>query len=306
MALSSDVDKLILAGLAESGKTTILKVVSEGYVPDKKAPYSATMDYTRKKFSHFGQTLTVFDLGGQKAFLDRFMGDLAKFIFSNVKILVYVVDIVNVKRFSLSKNYLDLALKRIKQYSPQAAAYVFLHKVDLLEQVKLTQYCNKVKTYLSTELAHPVRFYETSVFSESIFGVFKDIITSLAEEGVISLNTIITEFVKENPDLVTMVQVLNKEGTALIDSASFSHVSPSATHKILNTTLQYLINRKEPITSTFFETKDNVYFVCFLEKSHVLLLGFSQVGLTAKQVSVSTIHHRVLLLTQQLNRLFSQ
>ena len=94
MTLSSEAeaDKIILLGLAESGKTTILKVVSEGYIPDKKAPYSATIDYERKNISLFGKTLTIFDLGGQKGFLDRFIGELAGFIFSKVKIMIFVVD----------------------------------------------------------------------------------------------------------------------------------------------------------------------------------------------------------------------
>ncbi|MFX0067145.1 MAG: ADP-ribosylation factor-like protein [Candidatus Hermodarchaeota archaeon] len=307
MTLSSETDKIILLGLAESGKTTILKVISEGYVPDKKAPYTATMDYTRKKFSIFGKTLTIFDLGGQKAFMDRFIGELAEFIFSGVKVLIYVVDIVEVTRFSLAKYYLDLALKRIKQYSPTAVVYVFLHKIDLIDRTRMTEFCNNVKNYLSTELEHPVTFFETSVFSNSIFDVFKDfkdLITSPSEESE-TINTLITEFVRANADLVTMTQIFTKDGQALIENGSFTHIFPGDTRQLLNTILQHLGDGKEQVTAAFLETAGNLYFVQFLEKNHVLLLSFSQTGLTAKQVSIPTIYHRVLHLTQQLNNLLS-
>ncbi|MFX1254561.1 MAG: ADP-ribosylation factor-like protein [Promethearchaeota archaeon] len=308
MALSSDADKIILLGLAESGKTTILKVISEGYVPDKKAPYTATMDYTRKKFSLFGKTLTIFDLGGQKAFLDRFIGELAEFVFSGVKVLIYVVDIVEVTRFSLAKYYLDLALKRIKQYSPSATVYVFLHKIDLIDRTRMSEFSNNVKNYLSTELEYPVTFFETSVFSNSIFDVFKDfkdLIASPASDSG-TINTLVTEFVRANADLVTMAQAFTQDGQALIENGSFTHIFPGDTRQLLNTILQHLGDGKEQATSAFLETADNLYFVQFLEKDHVLLLSFSQTGLTTKQISIPTIYHRVLLLTQQLNRLLSQ
>ncbi|MFX0062049.1 MAG: ADP-ribosylation factor-like protein [Candidatus Hermodarchaeota archaeon] len=310
MTLSSETeaDKIILLGLAESGKTTILKVVSEGYIPDKKAPYSATLDYTRKNISLFGKKLTVFDLGGQKAFLDRFIGELAEFIFSGVKILIFVVDIVEVNRLSLAKYYLDLALKRIKQYSSTAAVYVFLHKVDLIDQkdqTRMNEFSKNIKTFLSTESDYPVTFFETSVFDPAIFQVFKDLITPLTK-GDSTISSIIDDFVKANADFVTMVQVFTQDGQALIENGNFTYVSPNNTRQILDKMSQYIANSKEEsASSVFLEAKDHIFFVRFLEKNHVLLLSFSRSDLEAKKVGIPTMHSRVLLLTQQLNRLFS-
>ncbi|MFX1533106.1 MAG: ADP-ribosylation factor-like protein [Promethearchaeota archaeon] len=308
MTSEAETDKIILLGLAESGKTTILKVVSEGYIPDKKAPYSATLDYTRKKVSLFGKDLTVFDLGGQKAFLDRFIGELAGFIFSGVKVLIYVVDIVEVNRLSMAKYYLDLALKRIKQYSPTAAVNVFLHKTDLIDQKdqeRLTEFCNNIKTFLSDESDYPMTFFETSVFNPAIFQVFKDLLAPLTEgDGTIS--SILDGFVKGNADLGTMAQIFTQDEQGLIETENFTHVSPNNTRQILDKMSQYLANKKEEsASSVFLETKDNIFFVQFLEKNHVLLLSFSRTDLAAKQVGIPTLHNRVLLLTQQLNRLFS-
>ncbi|MFX1251419.1 MAG: ADP-ribosylation factor-like protein [Promethearchaeota archaeon] len=310
MTLSSEAetDKIILLGLAESGKTTILKVVSEGYIPDKKAPYSATLDYTRKNVSLFGKTLTLFDLGGQKAFLDRFIGELAEFIFSGVKILIFVIDIVEVTRLSLAKYYLDLALKRIKQYSSTAAVYVFLHKTDLIDQTdqkRLTEYCNDIKTYLLTELDYPMTFFETSVFDPAIFQVFKDLLAPLTKGD--TLSSIIDEFVKGNADLGTMAQIFTQDGQAFIKNGRFTHISPSNTQEILDKMSQYLANKKEEsASSVFLETKDSIFFVQFLENNHVLLLSFSRTDLAAKQVGIPTLHNRVLLLTQKVNKLLSQ
>ncbi|MFX0206669.1 MAG: ADP-ribosylation factor-like protein, partial [Candidatus Hodarchaeota archaeon] len=140
-------NKIIMLGLAESGKTTIINVVKEGHLPNGKVPYNATVDYERNKITLFGKTLTVFDLGGQKAFLDRFMGELAEYIFTNVNTLIFIVDIVEISKLSLSKYYLDLTVDRLNRYSPNASIYVFLHKIDLLIQNKMQDFCNDIKKY---------------------------------------------------------------------------------------------------------------------------------------------------------------
>ncbi|MFX1514514.1 MAG: ADP-ribosylation factor-like protein, partial [Promethearchaeota archaeon] len=117
-------DKILLLGLAESGKTTILKVVTEGYKPEKKAGYTATHNYERKYTSLFGTSVTFFDLGGQVAFLDRFTGELASFIFSEVSAFIFVIDTIQVGDLSRAKYYFELALTKLKDFSPSALCYV--------------------------------------------------------------------------------------------------------------------------------------------------------------------------------------
>ena len=43
--------------------------------------------------------------------------------------MVFVVDVVQVAKLGMAKYYLDLAIQRIKQYSPETSVYIFLHKI---------------------------------------------------------------------------------------------------------------------------------------------------------------------------------
>ncbi|MFX1513217.1 MAG: ADP-ribosylation factor-like protein [Promethearchaeota archaeon] len=295
-----DLDKIIVLGLAESGKTTIIKVVGEGYVPDKKAPYTATLDYNRNVIKLFGKNLTVFDLGGQKAFLDRFVGELAQFVFSNVKIMIFIVDIVKVDQLSLAKYYFDLAMNRLKRYSQNSSVFVFFHKIDLIDPTKTSNFCNKIKTYISRNVDYPLTFFETSVFSESIFNAFKEITVKVTDK-LESLETIIDDFIKENSGIVNMIQLFSEDGKPLLDTSTFTHVSTDEVRESFNSILEHISTGKEKTTSVFLESKDDIYFIQFFDNNNVLILSFSRAGITAKKMTIPMIHSKVNLLLQKLN-----
>ncbi|MHA1168058.1 MAG: ADP-ribosylation factor-like protein [Candidatus Hodarchaeales archaeon] len=298
-AVVDEADKIILIGLAESGKTTIIKVIGEGYIPDRKAPYSATLDYKRSKISLLGENLTVFDLGGQKAFLDRFTGELASFIFARVKTLIFVIDIINVSQLSLSKYYLELALKNLRQFSPLAPIHVFLHKIDLLNKDKINEFSMNVKDYLQKNFDEPIEFYLTSVFNESIFEAFGTIFTSITKK-TIPLEKIVSNFIRENPRVVKKAQLFTANSVPLLENADFPHVSL----KRIKINLQSIIpdsSGSKGITSVFIEKKDEIIIMRFLNNGTVLFLVLSQEGLVESKESVCSIYNKIIVLTNRLN-----
>ena len=64
--------KIVIMGMAESGKSTIIDAVTKRIIPSRDARYKATINYQRKKLDILDKDLTIFDLGGQVLFLDRF------------------------------------------------------------------------------------------------------------------------------------------------------------------------------------------------------------------------------------------
>ena len=116
--------KVILCGYRAPGKSTILRMVTEGKILSRDEisdPGTATIDYARRQQMVDDIDITFFDLGGNTAFLDRFTGELSEFIFRGVATLVYVVDSIEMRDFSRVKYYLDRCMERIDQYSPEAA-----------------------------------------------------------------------------------------------------------------------------------------------------------------------------------------
>jgi len=160
--------KILLFGLPESGKTTILKTMREGKPPAKNERFPATIDYERTVLISDESEITFFDLGGATAFLDRFTGELSEFIFTGVKVLVFVLDSLKIPEISRAKYYFDLCLKNIEKYSPETSVVIFQHKTDLIPKKLREEVYHTCRDYILTGIKKPVLYYETSIFTCSI------------------------------------------------------------------------------------------------------------------------------------------
>ncbi|MHA1966604.1 MAG: ADP-ribosylation factor-like protein [Candidatus Hodarchaeales archaeon] len=299
----SEPNKIIMMGLSESGKTTIIKVITEGYIPDKKAKYTATLDYERKKFSLMGEKLTIFDLGGQKALLDRFTGELAQFIFSNVKALLFVVDVGDISRMSRAKYYLDLTLKNLNLYSPLAPVYALLHKIDLFTYEKPQEFENftsDIKTYLTTNLQKKISFFETTVFSDSIFTAFGKIFANISKSHE-SIERVLNKFIEENSKTVEKIQIFSENWVPLIDNSNFTNISVRNIKNKLITTLQGLTNKKENTKSALMESEEIFYIVKFLNNGTSLLLGIPQENLIKNNENIGNLYNKITLLSEEID-----
>ncbi|MFX1514570.1 MAG: ADP-ribosylation factor-like protein, partial [Promethearchaeota archaeon] len=138
----------MILGLAESGKSTIIRSVIEGEKPKLGERYEATIRYQRKRKKIAGTELIIFDLGGQVRFLDRFIGDLSEFIFSEVSTFIFVIEPMKVAEFTRAKYYLEVSLEKLQQYSPNTIVYALVHKVDLIPSKLVEKVTNDVKKYL--------------------------------------------------------------------------------------------------------------------------------------------------------------
>lgn len=65
-----------------------------------------------------------------------------KLLFGNVSALVFIIDSIDIRSFlrgiQIAKNYLDLSLQKLQQYSPNASVFLFHPKVDIKEEVQKT------------------------------------------------------------------------------------------------------------------------------------------------------------------------
>lgn len=160
--------KILFCGYGASGKSTILRMVIKGQIPSKEDSFHATIDYERLQHRCDDTELTIFDLSGGTAFLDRFTGELSEFIFSGVTTLVYVVDSTKLKDHSRIKYYLDLCVEKTDQYSPGATVFIFQHKYDRVPKNLRLEVYQSMKEYLLKGITREIPYYETSVFDTSI------------------------------------------------------------------------------------------------------------------------------------------
>ena len=152
------VAKVLIMGLAESGKSTIANVAFEGHEPPPKgARYDATIEYVRKTVEVDGECLTIFDVGGQKAFLDRFTGEMAEFIFSDALSLIFVVDLTKLEELNRAKFYWDKCLLNLAKFSQNARIFLFLHKIDIIEDLDFYEYA--IKPTMMANVSIPISIH---------------------------------------------------------------------------------------------------------------------------------------------------
>ncbi|MFX0185832.1 MAG: ADP-ribosylation factor-like protein [Candidatus Hodarchaeota archaeon] len=293
--------KIVILGLAESGKSTIINSVIEGIKPQRGERYSATINYQRKKKILCGVELSIFDLGGQTRFLDRFTGDLAEFIFSDVDVFIFVIEPLQVADFSRAKYYLELALEKLTQYSSEASIYFFLHKIDLVPDRYIDKISNTVKSYLIADLSDNIQFYETSVFSESMFRTIGDIFSKMIRlsDNVIS---ILEDFIQRNQTCIDQIQLLTHEGVELVlvkNENRIFEISREEAKNLFDAAVEQLIlsddQEKKMIT---IEAKEFISISYFLENGLTIFCLLSKNGISG-EISPS-IYNKIIALSNQI------
>lgn len=168
--------KLLFIGLAQTGKSSIIKVVFEGVKPEDTSEILATVRYQRSLIDFSGYSLSVYDVGGQITYLEEAFVALRESIFSHLKTLFFVVDSSEINKLEEAKNYFKRALSNVKEYSKNAEIIVLAHKMDIIPEEKREFTFQKISEYFELEKYDNVKGFSTSIFEESIFKAIEETI----------------------------------------------------------------------------------------------------------------------------------
>jgi GTPase SAR1 family protein len=300
-----DENKIIVLGLAESGKSTIINAVTVGTIPERGARYSATMNYERKSTTVLGKQLTIFDLGGQTSFLDRFTGELAEFVFSGVKAFIFVVDSSKFEEISRAKYYLDLCLQNLDQFSPNAIKYMFLHKVDLVKKSMLEEVAQNMKEFLISDYPGKIKHYTTSIFSENLFTLMGDIYAKISKSET-ALEPLIDNFFRNNANIISVGQIFTKQGSPVPNIKSLPFSDDFDIDQLLKTaeTLGYHFTRttNDPAESFMVETRDKLFILKLTTNGLRIIVGFLKEKMIENKESNSSLFTKVNTFSHQLSK----
>lgn len=179
MSVAPPSQKVLFMGLGASGKSSIRSVVFEGKSVDDVKDYNATINYTRSTKSIIDSAFQIFDCGGQESFISVFVGEQAEFIFSDVAILIWVVDVSNFDAVSTSKFYFDHAVRRLSEFSSDAVIFCLFHKIDLLLPDMKSQVLETMETYFISEKGIKIFYRGTSIYDQSIYLTVGEMIQTL-------------------------------------------------------------------------------------------------------------------------------
>ena len=218
--------KIILAGLAEAGKTAVKRLFFLKHKTEDVDGLTATLSYERLAVTIIKTPITILDLGGQRIFLKRFLTTFSPFIFNSVVTLVFLIDVSNRTARNNAVQYFKACLEKIEKYSPEAQIFVFLHKNDLVEHwPNYESIHEQLKEQFQVECKKQLRFFRTTIFNpETVINSFGRIIEltmpELAKSEYVNGQTIgrieeVIEKYAEKPETLTEIAVKIRKPTKM-------------------------------------------------------------------------------------------
>jgi GTP-binding protein EngB required for normal cell division len=215
--------KIVLVGLDNAGKTSIVKLVKDKmFDPLSAAP---TKGAERSEFVVLGQRIYIHDLGGQKKYRKKYVEDDVAAYFEAIDVFVYVVDMHDRDRYEETLDYFEKCVIAIARLQATPVFFVFLHKFDgeYLQELKkgssrasieLNELKDSFQQIVKKHGGEIEEFFQTSVFDEwSCYIAFNRIWTAVVPK-VDSFNLFLENLVETNPE-VTIALVLDENNNIL-------------------------------------------------------------------------------------------
>lgn len=161
--MSKNVFKVLLAGLDEAGKTSILLSMAGKYDPSVIKP---TLGAERSEINIFGFPIYRWDLGGQEKYREDYLHKRSR-ILDDTDLLFYVIDINNKERFKESLTYYIDILHYFHEIGLMPLIIILLHKADP-ESLRNPEAQESIK-YLIDLFNEASEEFEIEYFVTSIF-----------------------------------------------------------------------------------------------------------------------------------------
>ncbi|MHA1380884.1 MAG: ADP-ribosylation factor-like protein [Candidatus Helarchaeota archaeon] len=167
---ANELKKMVIIGLDNAGKTTILKTLKSELTPKQFSSMRPTTGVNMEEYvTADGAKFIVWDFGGQVAFREEYFRR-KDYYFSNIDKLIYVIDIQDQERYDEAIIYLLNIVGVIKLQKRLPSFIIFFHKYDpeLLIEEKYEKESEQLKGKILTifkPLKIPLKFFKTSVYT---------------------------------------------------------------------------------------------------------------------------------------------
>jgi len=122
--------KIIISGLDNAGKTSILTALNKKYDFQKAImELKPTIRIEYHKMSFLGNSVMLWDMGGQEKYRKVYQ-KRQEIYFDDTDLLLYIIDIQDKERIEESLNYLDMVLQFFLKHDIDTPLIVSFHKFD--------------------------------------------------------------------------------------------------------------------------------------------------------------------------------
>lgn len=193
--------KLLMIGLDNGGKTSILAIVQDKFSIIKSL--LPTRGVKREKLDFFGYPIVSWDLGGQIVYREKLYFNRPELFFTDADILLYVIDSQDLERLAESANYFREVLKVLEKLGEQPKILITLSKSDpdfrrtLQWQKNVESIRNKFDKIADEYKQFTVDYCDTSIFQrETIMQMFSIALKKVSETSEI-IENILEDFTSQ-------------------------------------------------------------------------------------------------------------
>ncbi|KAH9852684.1 Gtr1/RagA G protein conserved region-domain-containing protein [Lenzites betulinus] len=168
--------KVLLMGASGSGKTSMRSLIFSNNPASLTSRLGATIDVEQNHVRFLGDLiLNLWDCGGQDAFMDSYLSIQQGTIFQHVGVMIYVFE-VETRNMEKDLDYYKACLAALKRYSPNAAVFLLVHKMDLARGPKAATLARKTKELKEASGDAEITVFGTSIYDESLYNAWSRIV----------------------------------------------------------------------------------------------------------------------------------
>ncbi|MFX0021452.1 MAG: ADP-ribosylation factor-like protein [Candidatus Hermodarchaeota archaeon] len=129
ITLSKKEQKVIVVGLNNAGKTTILRKFGGEIGIKDLAKLRPTKGVERQEIMTSDMVLLLWDFGGQQEYRDKYLREPDKY-FINIDLIIYVIDLQDPEKYLESVDYFEKIIDLIEKLEEDPYILIFIHKYD--------------------------------------------------------------------------------------------------------------------------------------------------------------------------------
>uniref|UniRef100_A0A6B2LB61 GTP-binding protein n=1 Tax=Arcella intermedia TaxID=1963864 RepID=A0A6B2LB61_9EUKA len=226
---------MVLMGPPSAGKTSMNGIIFANVKAQETTKFQSTISLQRSSIRFMGNmNFSLWDCPTQKEFLYEYFTTQSEYIFSQVSVLVFVLDATS-KTIHEDWKQFSQCVEFLSKYSYQAKLFALIHKMDLVPERDKNKIFEAHSSKLQSMSKHfNITCFQTSIWEETLYKAWSAIVNSLIPNA---------ELIKQR--LTEFMNNIEAEEVILFEKSSFLHIS----HTTRNEDLFTDIHRIERISN---------------------------------------------------------
>ncbi len=285
--------KILMTGLDRAGKTSFLHAVKKRYSEIiKTLPTKGVARSEEKIFEEQNSTISVWDLGGQKTYREKFLEQRKVYLY-NVDLLFYFIDVQDFSRINESVNLFSKVIASLIELEEFPPIVVCLNKTDpdIKKSKDIRANINTITEKIS-EISERffVKIFETSIFDGfSLISAYSYGLSQLSPNRELFENQLKHFAKKINSDAILL---LNENGIILSNfsrmgiSEKVFEISAPHFQTLYKTFKEFKLLKQDFLISSGItdESKKIIFKRIIVEKYNLYLLMFMEKDLNLDKI----------------------